>query len=237
MAYQSTATSQYQHQVRFPNESAEYRRARDELREAEVALRRQVEATAQLRRKLPMGGEVPQDYVFQEGEYAHPVRLSELFAGKPTLIAYSFMFGPKMDHPCPNCTSILDGLDGQAQHVSQRASLVVIAKSPIARIRDFAKQRGWCNLRFLSSATNSYNADYHGENAKGEQTATLNVFTRKDGAVHHTFATEMQYAPFDPGEDPRHVDSIWPMWNLLDFTPDGRGDDHPKLHYGEKPPV
>src|ERR1700682_5192916 len=91
------------HQVRFPNESAEYRRARDVLREAEIALRRQVEATAQLRRSLPLGGEVPEDYVFQEGEDARPVRLSELFAGKPTLIAYSYMFGPKMDHPCPNC--------------------------------------------------------------------------------------------------------------------------------------
>src|SRR6202049_957386 len=98
----STATSKSPHQVRFPNESAEYRRARDVLREAEIALRRQVEATARLRRSLPPGGEVPEDYVFQEGEDAHPVRLSELFAGKPTLIAYSFMFGPKMDLACPN---------------------------------------------------------------------------------------------------------------------------------------
>jgi predicted dithiol-disulfide oxidoreductase (DUF899 family) len=237
MADGNTATSQSLHQVRFPNESAEYRRARDVLREAEIALRRQIEATAQLRRSLPLGGEVPEDYVFQEGEDAHPVRLSELFAGKPTLIAYSFMFGPAMDHACPNCTSILDALDGQAQHVNQRASLVVIAKSPIARIRAFAKERGWRGLRLLSSATNSYNTDYRGEDAKGAQMATLNVFTRKGGAVRHTFATEMQYAPFDPGQDPRHVDSIWPVWNLFDFTPDGRGDDHPKLQYGKRPPV
>src|ERR1700730_5675499 len=233
----STATSKSPHQVRFRNESAEYRRARDVLREAEIALRRQVEATAQLRRNLPLGGEVPEDYVFQEGEDARPVRASQLLFRKPTLIAYSYMFGPKMDHPCPNCTSILDALDGQAQHVNQRASLVVIAKSPIARIRAFAKERGWRGLRLLSSATNKYNTDYHGEDAKGAQMATLNVFTRRGDAVRHTFATEMQYEPFDPGQDPRHVDSIWPLWNLFDFTPDGRGDDHPKLQYDKSPPA
>src|ERR1700736_7080041 len=193
---ENNTTMKTLHQVRFPNESAEYRRARNTLLEAEIALRSQIEATAQLRRRLPLGGEVPEDYAFQEGEDSRPVRLSELFGGKPALIVYSYMFGPKMDHSCPNCTSILDGLDGQAQHVNQRASLVVIAKSPIARIRAFAKERGWRGLRLLSSATNKYNTDYHGEDAKGAQMATLNVFTRKGDAVRHTFATEMQYAPF-----------------------------------------
>lgn len=231
MPDENTATTKTLHQVRFPNESAEYRRARNILLKAEIALRSQTEAAAKLRRSLPLGGKVPEDYVFQEGADARPVRLSELFGGKPALIAYSYMFGPKMDHSCPNCTSILDGLDGQAQHVNQRASLVVIAKSPIARIRAFAKERGWRSLRLLSSATNDYNIDYHGETANGEQTSTLNVFSCKDGIVRHSFATELQHTPCGPGESPRHVDSIWPLWNLYDFTPEGRGDDHPKLHY------
>jgi predicted dithiol-disulfide oxidoreductase (DUF899 family) len=233
MPDENIATKGILHQVRFPNESAEYRRARNILLEAEMALRSQIEATAQLRRRLPPGGEVSEDYMFQEGEDARPVRLSELFGSKPTLIAYSYMFGPKMDHSCPNCTSILDGLDGQAQHVNLRASLVVIAKSPIARIRAFAKERGWRNLRLLSSATNDYNIDYHGETATGEQTSTLNVFSCKDGNVRHTFATELQHTHCGPGESPRHVDSIWGLWNLFDFTPEGRGDHHPKLHYAE----
>jgi predicted dithiol-disulfide oxidoreductase (DUF899 family) len=30
--------------------------------------------------------------------------------------------------------------------------------------------------------------------------------------------------------DPRHVDLIWPVWNLLDLTPGGRGTDwYPSL--------
>jgi predicted dithiol-disulfide oxidoreductase (DUF899 family) len=235
MADENIPGSKSSHQERFPNESAEYRRARDRLLEAEITLRRQIEAVAAQRRVLPPGGAIPEDYRFEEGEDAHPIRMSELFAGKPTLIAYSFMYGPKMDHACPACTSILDALDGETRHVTQRASLVVIAKSPIARIIGYAKQRGWRNLRLLSSALNSYNADYHGENANGEQTSMLNVFTLRGGIILHSFGTEMRDGPSDPGQDPRHVDSIWPLWSLLDFTPEGRGDFHPKLQYADGP--
>jgi predicted dithiol-disulfide oxidoreductase (DUF899 family) len=115
------------------------------------------------------------------------------------------------------------------------SGLVVIAKSPIARIMGYAQQRGWRSLRLLSSAANSYNTDYHGENAKGEQTSMLNVFTLKEGVVRHSFGAEMHNGPSDPGQDPRHVDSIWPLWNLLDFTPEGRGDFRPKLQYADVP--
>lgn len=220
------------HEVRFPGETAEYRQARDLLLEAEIALRRQIEAVAAMRRALPPGGPAPEDYVFEEGEDARPVRLSELFGDKPTLVAYSFMYGPQMEQACPSCTSILDSLDGAAPHVGQRVSLVVVAKSPIARIRAFAEERGWRRLRLLSSAGNSYNRDYRGENPQGNQTPALNVFTRKDGVIRHAYATELMFAPTDPGQEARHVDSIWPLWNVLDFTPDGRGADfRPKLSY------
>src|SRR5918996_1349389 len=165
------------HSIRFPGESPEYRQSRDELLKAEAELRRAVEKVAAERRRLPLGGEVPQDYVFEEGapdlEYrqgARSVRLSQLFEpGKDSLIVYSFMFGPAMEEPCPSCTSILDGLDGAAPHVRQRANFAVVARSPIERIRDFARTRGWRNLRLLSSAGNTYNRDYQGENEKGDQ--------------------------------------------------------------------
>jgi predicted dithiol-disulfide oxidoreductase (DUF899 family) len=161
--------------------------------------------------------------------------MSQLFAGKQTLIVYSFMYGPKMDQACPSCTSILDALDGEARHVTQRAGLVVVARLPIARIRAHAKHRGWRDLRLLSSASNSYNADYHGENPEGKQTSALNVFTLKDGVVRHSFGAELHNGPSDPGQDPRHVDLIWPLWNLLDLTPEGRGDFRPKLQYADGP--
>src|SRR5256885_2262522 len=154
--------------VRFPGESDSYRAARDELLQTEAALRRHTEEVAAQRRELPLGGPVPKDYVFEEGgppsssaESFPPVRMSELFRpAKDTLVIYSFMYGPQMEHACPSCTSILDGLNGSSPHIQQRVNFVVVAKSPPARIRDFARERAWRNLRLLSSAQNSYNTDY-----------------------------------------------------------------------------
>ena len=221
------------HDVRFPNESPEYRAARDKLLEAEIALRRQIEDIAAQRRALPLGGRVTQDYVFQEGDYAHPVKLSELFGDKSVLLLYSYMYGPTMAQPCPSCTSILDGLDGQVHHIRQRAAIAAVARSPIARVRAVARERGWRRLRLLSSATNSYHQDYHREGARGDQLPILNVFVRApDGSIRHAYATEILFAPCEPGQDARHVDAIWPMWGILDFSPEGRGPDtHPKLSY------
>lgn len=230
------------HSQRFPGESSSYRDARNQLLEAEVALRRNIEEVAALRRKLPLGGEVPEDYVFEEGaadindtKTERKTRLSELFnPGKDTLVLYSYMFGPNMPAPCVSCTSILDGLNGSAPHIRQRVNFAVVARSPLARIRETARGRGWSNLRLLSSAGNTYNRDYHGENAKGDQLPSLNVFVRRDGKIHHFYHTELLFAPQEPGMDGRHVDQIWPIWNMFDFTPEGRGTDwYPRLSYDE----
>lgn len=127
---------------------------------------------------------------------------------------------------------MLDGLDGNATHAAQRINLAVVAKSPIARIREFARGRGWRNLRLLSSAANSYNRDYRGETADGKQFPSLNVFVKRGDKIHHVYNTELAFAPRTKGQDPRHVDAIWPLWNLFDFTPEGRGADwYPKLEY------
>jgi predicted dithiol-disulfide oxidoreductase (DUF899 family) len=228
------------HSVRFPGEGADYRAARDKLLEAELKLRRDLEKVAAMRRELPPGGAVPQDYVFEEGsadaddtESVRTVRMSELFERpEASLVVYSFMYSPKMANACPSCTSILDSLDGTATHATQRINLVVVAKSPIQRIRAYARERGWRNLRILSSANNAYNQDYHAEDGKGSQLPALNVFTRHGGKMHHSFCSELLFAPSEPGQDGRHVDVIWPLWNLLDFTPEGRGTDwRPKLEY------
>jgi predicted dithiol-disulfide oxidoreductase (DUF899 family) len=216
--------------MKFPNENAKYRSARDKLLEAEQSLRKQIEQVASLRRKLPPGGEVAQDYVF-EGEQGK-VKLSQLFGRGNTLVAYSFMYGPKMEKACPMCTSMLDGLDGNAQHIAQRTSLVVIAKSPLERIKEHARRRGWSNLLLLSSEGNTYNHDYHAETAEGAQMPMLNVFRKEGGKVRHFYGTELLDAPAEKGQDPRHVDMVWPLWNLLDLTPEGRGSDwYPKLEY------
>ena len=222
----------------------DYRAARDRLLEQEIELRRATEAVAAARRALPPGGVVPQDYVFQrEGVDGVPtdLRLSELFApGKDALVIYSFMFprdpgderpGPQAgqtallplaEGPCPSCTAFLDQLDGAAEHASQRINLAVVAKSPLPRIVTFAKERGWRRLRLLSSANTTYNRDYHAETAEGSQRPMLNVFHRDGETIRHVWGSELFYAPTDPGQDPRHVGTLEPLWNLFDLTPEGR---------------
>jgi predicted dithiol-disulfide oxidoreductase (DUF899 family) len=220
--------------IAFPGESAEYRAARARLLDQEIELRRLTEAVAEARRRLPPGGPVPEDYVFA-GE-GGDVRLSELFGpAKDSLAIYSFMFprAPDEDLPCPSCTQFLDSLDGVAEHAAQRVSLAVVAKAPIERILAHARDRGWRRLRLLSSAQNAYNRDYLGETADGrQQLPMLNVFRRVDGHVRHFWGSELLFAPSDPGQDPRHGDTIDPLWNLFDYMPEGRGTDwYPALRY------
>ncbi len=238
--------------IRFPGESEEYRRERNRLLEAEVSLRRAIEQVAAQRRGLPPGGLVPDDYRFEEVPDGSEVRFSELFEpGKDTLVIYSFMFPrhagdtrpgpaegetarlPLPETPCASCTSILDSLDGAAPHLTQRLNLAVVAKSDPERVRNFAHERGWRHLRLLSSRGNSYNRDYHAETPQGGQMPILNVFVRDGERFRHTWASELMYAPREEGQDPRHVDSFWPIWNVLDLTPEGRGSESnfPGLRY------
>ncbi len=224
--------------ISFPGESPEYRAARDRLLKQEVELRRETVAVAAARRELPPGGAVPEDYVFQQagpGGTPTNVRLSELFVrGLDTLAIYSFMFPRSLDdeQPCPHCTSMLDALDGAAQHITQRVNFAVVAKAELLRILAHAQARGWRGLRLLSSAGTTYNRDYFGEDAEGAQRPMLNVFRRDSEAIRHFWRSELLDAPTEPGQDPRHVDAIDPQWNLFDFTPEGRGTDwYPELSY------
>ncbi len=216
------------HDHRFPGESVAYRNARDKLLAAEVDLRREVERVAAMRRALPQGGTVPEDYEFDSADGS--VTMSSLFAsGHDTLALYSLMFRPG-EKPCPMCSSMLDGLDGNARQAGQRLSLAVVAKAPVNEIREFAEKRGWRHLRLLSAAGNGYSQAYFGENAEGNQLPMLNVFTRDGQTIHHRYATELMFALAEAGQDPRHVDMLWPLWNLLDLTPGGRGDWYPDNH-------
>jgi predicted dithiol-disulfide oxidoreductase (DUF899 family) len=222
--------------VVFPGESEEYRTARDRLLEREIGLRRELEAVAAQRRELPPGGVVPEDYVF-EGAGATEVRLSDLFEpGKDSLAIYSFMFprdpgddrpGPEplAEGPCPSCVALLDQLDGAVPHLQPHINFAVVAKTSVERVLGFAAERGWRNLHLLSSAANSYNRDYLAETAEGHQRPMLNVFHRDGEAIRHFWGSELFYAPTDGDQDPRHVGTLEPVWNLFDMTPEGRGSD------------
>jgi predicted dithiol-disulfide oxidoreductase (DUF899 family) len=215
--------------IRHPNESEDYRRARQELLVEEIELRRHVERVAALRRRLPPGGEVPDDYRFV-GEDGGEVTLSELFGGHDTLIIYSYMFGSQREAPCPMCTSLMGSLDHKIDDIRQRAAIAFIARSPIERLIDAKKARGWSDLPVYSDERGDFTRAYvHPDDA---DVPAYNVFTRQDGVIRHFWADEITDEMADPGEDPRGAVQPDPLWLLLDTTPAGRGTDwYPQLTY------
>lgn len=228
------------HEKQFPGESPEYRTKRDELLRAEIELRRQIEEVARTRRKLPLSGKLKEDYIFEEGSAdlydentIAKTSFSDLFEnGKSSLFVYSFMYHPDHEKPCTSCSSILDGLNGQVHHIADRVNVAIISKAPIKKLRSWAKKRGWDQLRFLSSFNNSFNADYFAETPEGNQMPVGHVFRNTEDGIYHFYSTELLFVESEPGQNARHVDSIWPLWNVFDLTPEGRGTDwYPKHEY------
>lgn len=241
--------------VTFPNESPEYRTARDRLLRREAGLRREMEAVAAEVRALPPGGAVPEDYEFDHIDAdgaAAKVRLSELFRpGTVALILYHYMFprhrgddrpgpgsGPAAalpieEGPCPSCTALLDNWEGAVPHVEGLGvNIAAVAKAPIERVAAFAADRGWRHLKLLSAANNSFKRDYRGEDEDGQQVPILTVFHKgADGVVRLGWASELLFQPSEPGQDPRHLGTVEPMWTLLDFTPGGRPDATEQFEY------
>lgn len=117
------------------------------------------------------------------------------------------------------------------EHVSPRVNLVAVGKAPLGHVLGFAADRGWRRLRLLSSLDSTYNRDYYGETAEGHQRPMLNVFHRDGETIRHFWGSELFFAPTEPGQDPRHVGTIEPLWNILDLTPGGRGDWDEQLSY------
>jgi len=216
----------------FPNESPAYREARNRLLAEEIELRRHVEAVAQQRRALPLGGELPEDYTIT-GEKV-PVKFSSLFGDKNTLVVYSYMYGPQREKPCPMCTSILSAWDGTARNFKDRAAIAVFARSPIERLTAWKQQRHWLNLDLYSDSDGRYTRAY--VSADDADMPAINVFTRRDDRIYHFWAAEINHEMCDPGQDPRGAPDPDPLWTLLDMTPEGRDPKwYPKLEYTLEP--
>jgi predicted dithiol-disulfide oxidoreductase (DUF899 family) len=214
--------------VSYPNESAEYRRAREALLAEEIELRRHIERVAEQRRQLPPGGEVTKAYVF-EGE-GGKMPFAALFGDKATLVVYSYMFGPQRDKACPMCTSFMGTWEAKLPDIERRIAFVFVARSPIARLIAAGKERGWTRHKIYSDFSGDYTRDYVSKD-DGDMPA-YNVFTRRDDVIRHFWSSEMGPATADPGQDPRGAPDIDPLWTILDTTPEGRGTDwYPSLSY------
>ena len=227
-------------QTNLPNESPEYLAKREELRLAEIELMKQRERCAELRRGLPKGATI-RDYEFLEGpvsldegdEPVRKVRLSELFtAPDRSLVIYQFMYGKKQTSPCPMCTAWIDSWNGVAHHLAQNIDLAIVAAADPSTLRAHARTRGWHKLRLLSAGDSTFKYDLGSEDREGHQDSTISVFTRdSDGTLRHFYSVHPRLA-----EDiqQRGIDEWNPIWNVLDLTPQGRGDWAASLKYGTK---
>ncbi len=210
-------------------ESDEYRRRREELRVAELELMDHVERVAAMRRALP-ADTVVADYTFVDVATGDRVHLADLFtAPGRALILYHFMYGKATTDPCPLCTMWIDGYNAAAPHLTQNADFVVLAAAEPDALRAHAESRGWSNLRLLSAGDSTFKYDLGSEEADGEQTEWVSVFSRgADGRVRHVYSKGAQMAD-DRRE--RGIDLLSPVWHLLDLTPNGRGEWYPSLSY------
>ena len=227
-------------QTNLTNESPEYLAAREELRKAEIELMQQRERVAELRRALPPGA-IIEDYEFVEGpaslddgdEPTRKTRLSELFtAPDRALVIYHFMFGKKQTKPCPMCTAWIDGYNGVAHHLAQNVDFTIVAAAEPATLREYAREREWNRLRLLSAGESTFKYDLGSEDREGGQDSTVSVFTREsDGTLRHFYSVHPRMS-HDIKE--RGIDTMTPIWNVLDLTPQGRGTFYASLDYGTK---
>ena len=213
----------------YPNESAEYRVARNALLAEEIELRRHIERVAAQRRALPPGGQLVKDFEFISA--SGPTSFSRLFGEKDALMVYSMMYGPQRKAPCPMCTSFLSAWNGAAVNLRERLAIVVTARSPIERLVDYKRQRGFGNLPFAYDVSGEYTRTY--VNPDDADVPGFSVFTRSNEVIQHFYSGEMTGAMADPGQDPRGGPDLDPLWLMLDLTRQGRGTDwYPKLEYG-----
>jgi predicted dithiol-disulfide oxidoreductase (DUF899 family) len=216
----------------FPNESDDYRKARTTLLAEEIELRRQIQRVAAMRRALPPGGEA-KNYHFLD-ENGKEVGLADLFGSHDTLFTYFWMYGPERERPCPMCTSFVGSLDTPLPDIEQRAAVAIIGRSPVSRQLAFACERGWTHLRFYQTVADDFATDYRGL-VEGEEWPIVAVWKREGSKVRLFWAAEGGSETADPGFDPHLAPDPTPLWNVLDWTPEGRGTDwYPKLEYQAK---
>jgi predicted dithiol-disulfide oxidoreductase (DUF899 family) len=198
----------------------------------------QRERVAEMRRALPVGAAVKEDYVFQEGptdlaagdKPVRQVRLSQLFtAPNRSLVIYHFMYGNGRRERARCGSTVLTAW----LIISLRTWTSRSLPRPISpTLREHGRRRGWRALRLLSCGDNSFKSDFASEDKDGNQHATITVFTRDaDGNIRHFYTTH----PYMSDEiDQRGIDLLSPVWHVLDLTPEGRDDWYAELEYGEK---
>jgi len=177
----------------FQNESRDYGEARTRLLAEEIELRRHIQRVAQARRTLPPGPEA-KDYRFIDAE-GKERRFVELFGDHDTLFTYYWMYGPERDRPCPMCTSFVGSLDIPSIDIEQQVAVAILQRSPVSRQLEFARERGWRNLKFYQTVDDEFARDYRALEDDGSEGAIVAVWKR-DGDKVRTMAAKGRSSRF-----------------------------------------
>jgi predicted dithiol-disulfide oxidoreductase (DUF899 family) len=204
--------------------------ARTALLAREKAFTRTKDELDRARRALPWE-RVDKAYVF-DGVNGKET-LADLFAGRPQLIVYHFMFPPEWDEGCKHCSFWADHYDGAGVHLNHRGvTFVVVSRAPLAKLEAFKRRMGW-RFKWLSSGSTDFNYDYHvsftpdevrrgamfynyaHSDAGMSDREGLSVFYRDaGGAIFHTYSC---YA--------RGIEVVNGTYHFLDLAPWGRDED------------
>jgi predicted dithiol-disulfide oxidoreductase (DUF899 family) len=195
----------------------------------EKELMRLYDEIARERRALPWE-RVATDYVFEAPEGRRS--LAALFEGRRQLLVQHFMFGPGWEQGCPSCSYMADHTDAMTVHLAHRdVSFVAVSRAPLAEIARFKERMGW-QFRWVSSAANDFNRDFHVSFAPED---------RIDGAVEYNYGTTRFPNTEAPGVSAfykddagevfhtystfgRGVEVMMGTYRMLDLVPRGRDE-------------
>lgn len=184
----------------------EWADARATLLQQEKALTRMNDAVAAMRRRMPVV-EIERDYVFDGPD--GPVRLLDLFDGRPQLIVQHFMYGADWAEGCDGCSMMADHIGPLSHLHARRTSFAMASRAPIDMLTSFRARMGW-DLPWVSSGGTSFNEDF-GATVDGEERQAISVFLRDGERIYHSWTT---YA--------RGEERFMLVFDLLDLTPYGR---------------
>ena len=183
-----------------------WQRELDALRTREKAATRELDAIAAQRRRLPMV-EMP-DYTL-EGEDG-PVRLAEIFDGRPQLIVYNHMWFAGEEWQCGGCTGFTSQFTRLAGLDNFDARFVIVTQGPIKEALGY-KRRVGNTMSWYSTANSPFGADV---GAPPDAGFGVNVFLRDGDTVYRTWHT-----------DGRGTEQLSHLFGLVDLLPYGRQEE------------
>ncbi|HEX8720120.1 MAG TPA: DUF899 domain-containing protein [Pyrinomonadaceae bacterium] len=158
----------------------EWLAARIELLRAEKEFTRRGDELARRRQELPWVG-IDKEYRFETDEGS--ASLADLFRGRSQLLVYHFMFGPDFAAGCPSCSSIADGFDGFAVHLSNHdVMLWAVSRAPLAKLQAYKRRMGW-TFPWASSFGSDFNFDFNASFTEEQQREGAEYNFRRDDPV------------------------------------------------------